>query len=61
LAGRKLPTVSTLTLLDLAFGIATTFDRTLYDSLYVALAVQGKGELITPTSAWPMLSPRICP
>jgi predicted nucleic acid-binding protein len=44
---RKLPTVSSLTLLDLAFVIATTFDRTVYDSLYVALAVHSKTQLIT--------------
>ncbi len=44
---RKVPTVSSLTLLDLAFGIATTFGRTVYDSLYVALAVESKGQLIT--------------
>ena len=44
---RKLPTVSSLILLDLAFGIATTFDRTVYDSLYVALAVHSKTQFIT--------------
>lgn len=44
---RKLPTVSTLALLDLAFAIALAFDRTLYDSLYVALAVHSEGELVT--------------
>ncbi len=44
---RKLPTVSSLTLLDLAFAIATAFDRSVYDSLYVALAVHSKGQLIT--------------
>lgn len=44
---RKLPTVSSLSLLDLAFGIANTFDRTVYDSLYVALAVHSKAQLIT--------------
>ena len=44
---RELQTVSSRSLLDLAFGIATTFDRTLYDSLYVALAVQLKAQLVT--------------
>jgi len=44
---RNLPTVSSRGLLDLAFAIATAFDRTVYDSLYVALAVQSKGQLIT--------------
>jgi predicted nucleic acid-binding protein len=43
----SLVTVSSLTLLDQAFGIANTFDRTVYDSLYVALALESKGELIT--------------
>ena len=47
LADRNLPTVSSLTLLDLAFGIATAFDRTVYDSLYAALAVHSKAQLIT--------------
>jgi predicted nucleic acid-binding protein len=44
---RKLPTVTSLALLDLAFGIATAFDRTVYDSLYVALAVHSKAQFIT--------------
>jgi predicted nucleic acid-binding protein len=43
----KLPTVTSLALLDLAFGIATAFDRTVYDSLYVALAVHSKAEFVT--------------
>jgi predicted nucleic acid-binding protein len=30
-----------------AFAIATKFDRTFYDSLYVALAVDFKAELVT--------------
>ena len=47
LAGRDLPTVPSLALLDSAFRIATAFDRTVYDSLYVALAVQSKAQLIT--------------
>ena len=41
------PTVSSRTLIHTAFQIATTFERTLYDSLYVALAVQSKAQLIT--------------
>lgn len=44
---RKLSTVTSLALLDLAFGIATAFDRTVYDSLYVALAVQSRAQFIT--------------
>jgi predicted nucleic acid-binding protein len=44
---QNLPTVSSALLLDLAFKIATAFDRTVYDSLYVALAVESKAQLIT--------------
>lgn len=41
------PTVSSLTLLETAFAIATAFDRSIYDALYVALAVQSKADLLT--------------
>jgi predicted nucleic acid-binding protein len=44
---RKLPTVSSLTVLDVAFGIATAFDRTVYDALYVALAVHSRAQFVT--------------
>jgi len=44
---RKLPTVSTETLHDHAFSIATAFDCTVYDSLYAALAVNSKAHLVT--------------
>ncbi|MHB8412536.1 MAG: type II toxin-antitoxin system VapC family toxin [Candidatus Acidiferrales bacterium] len=47
LKDRKLPTVPTVALLDVAFAIALAFDRTVYDSLYVALAVHSKAELVT--------------
>jgi predicted nucleic acid-binding protein len=47
LHGRKLPTTSSLDLLEEAFSIAVTFDRTVYDSLYVALALRFKAELVT--------------
>ncbi len=47
LAGRKLPTVSSPVLLDLALRIAVAFDRTVHDSLYIALAVQSKAQLVT--------------
>ena len=44
---RNLPTVPSLTLLALALDLANTFGRTVYDSLYIALAVNSKAELIT--------------
>jgi predicted nucleic acid-binding protein len=43
----SLPTVSSVTLLEVAFRLATAFDRTVYDCLYVALALHSKGQLIT--------------
>lgn len=47
LKARNLPTVSSLDLLDMAFKIATGFGRTVYDSLYVSLAVDSKIQFIT--------------
>jgi len=44
---RSVPTVPSLTLLELALELANTFGRTVYDSLHLALAVQSKAELIT--------------
>ena len=44
---RELMTVPSLELLDSAFQIAAAFDRTVHDSLYVALAIQSKTQLIT--------------
>ena len=44
---RNPPTVPTIGLLDQAFAIATTFDRSVYDSLYVALAIISKAELVS--------------
>ena len=41
------PTVPSLKLLDNAFQIATAHGRTVYDCLYVALAVQTNSQLIT--------------
>jgi predicted nucleic acid-binding protein len=41
------PTVPSLKLLENAFQIATAHGRTVYDCLYVALAVQTKSQLIT--------------
>jgi predicted nucleic acid-binding protein len=47
LTQREFPTVPSLKLLDRAFPIAIAHGRTVYDSLYVALAVQAKTQLIT--------------
>ena len=43
----RIPTIPSLMLLELAFGIATAYQRTVYDSLYVALAVRSKAQLVT--------------
>jgi predicted nucleic acid-binding protein len=43
----QIPTISSLALLDLAFAIANAYERTVYDSLYVALAVHFKAQLVT--------------
>ena len=47
LKNRSFPTTSSHDLLGEAFSIAATFDRTVYDSLYVALAVRLKAEMVT--------------
>ena len=44
---RNIPTLSAIALLDDAFSIALTFDRSVYDSLYVAAAVAAKTHLVT--------------
>jgi predicted nucleic acid-binding protein len=44
---REFPTIPALKLLDRAFQIAADYGRTVYDSLYVALAVQTGAHLIT--------------
>ena len=44
---RNIPTISSRPLLDQAFAIATAFDRTVYDSLYVALAVESNAQFVT--------------
>jgi predicted nucleic acid-binding protein len=44
---QKIPTVAAKTLLEDAFEIATAFDRSLYDSLYVALAIASKTHFLT--------------
>lgn len=47
LAGRQLPTVASRDLLPDALTIACDYDRTVYDSLYVALANATNSLLIT--------------
>ena len=47
LKDRSFPTTSSLDLLEEAFSIAATFDRTVYDSLYVALAIRLKADMVT--------------
>ena len=47
LTQREFPTVPSLKLLDRAFQIAAAHERTVYDCLYVALAVQTNSQLIT--------------
>jgi predicted nucleic acid-binding protein len=44
---RNLPTVPSRALLEEAFTIATAFDRSVYDGLYVALAVDSTAPLVT--------------
>ena len=46
-AERNFPTVSSKDLLVLAFAIANGFNRSVYDSIYVALAVATENEMIT--------------
>jgi predicted nucleic acid-binding protein len=43
----NLTTVPSSGLIEQAFKIATRFNRTVYDSLYVALAVESRAQLIT--------------
>ena len=47
MTSRNLPTVSSLELLEAAFAIAHTFERSVYDSLYVALAISSKAQWLT--------------
>lgn len=44
---RKIPTAPTSSLLKDAFAIAATFDRTVYDCAYVALAIASNTPLVT--------------
>ena len=43
----QFPTIPSKSVIDLALVIATSFDRTVYDSVYVALAVDTKSQLVT--------------
>jgi predicted nucleic acid-binding protein len=47
LTQHKFPTVPSLNLLDSSFEIATAYGQTVYDSLFVALAVKTNSQLIT--------------
>jgi predicted nucleic acid-binding protein len=47
LTQRELMTIPSLTLLEKAFQIAVDYQRSVYDSLYVALAVKARTQLIT--------------
>jgi predicted nucleic acid-binding protein len=47
LLNRRIPTVSSASLLEQALSIAFDFGRSFYDCLYVALAVQTQKQLIT--------------
>jgi predicted nucleic acid-binding protein len=47
LTQREFATIPSLKLLDGAFQIAAEYGRTVYESLYVALAVHTKSQLIT--------------
>ena len=44
---RNFETLAATTLLQDAFAIAVTFDRTVYDSLYVAAAIAANTQLVT--------------
>jgi predicted nucleic acid-binding protein len=44
---RKFPTLPAIDLLDRALQIAMAFDRTVYDSLYIAAALATSSELVT--------------
>ena len=44
---RNFPTVGSFAILPEAFAIASAFGRTVYDSIYVALAVTSKTQLVT--------------
>ncbi len=47
LKDRNLPTIPSFDLLEEAFSLATTFDRTVYDGVYVARALRTNAVLVT--------------
>jgi predicted nucleic acid-binding protein len=47
LRDRRIPTVPSLALLEDAYGVSIAFDRSVYDSIYVSLALVSKADLIT--------------
>ena len=47
LRARRFPTVSSLSLVAEAFQIAQAFGRSVYDGIYVALAIESDAELVT--------------
>ena len=52
---RGLPTVPLGTLVEQALVIVTTFDRTVYDSINVALAMESRGQRVTGMKGWRIL------
>jgi predicted nucleic acid-binding protein len=44
---RAFPTTASAVLIDSAFDIAVAFQRTVYDCLYIALAVASAGQFVT--------------
>jgi len=47
LQGRRFPAVSSESLVEQAFTIAVEFQRSVYDSIYVALAIESGCQLLT--------------
>ncbi len=47
LKDRQIPTITSYDLLEEAFTLATTFDRTVYDGIYVALALRANASMVT--------------
>lgn len=47
LCGQNIPTAPSVSLVQAAFVIATSFDRSIYDSLYVVLANEANAQFVT--------------